>query len=1193
MRYLWQWSSSSFPSRLHFPEHHSLEIIALESSEITLDETPSQPPQIQLVSVIRNNEPGGSGINIDPSEIEVSGDWQTLPDNSLLWSGGDPGGIHYESFMQAGIELIFTTGPGQGTVKILWDGNEKLLDLANLPAPSHTEYLKPAFNLAKADALRKILVVTAWIAEFIALTILITITSLSLYLGLRDRVIIRNPGMLAGSSAVFIILLIATFSYIKPVQFEDKNLENLIRITLNNPDRPIYKHQLLTIASLDGTHKYISSLEGIQNLGNLSELKLRRNQIRDLNPISHLKHLKTLNLRENPVTDLTPLAENTGLVYLNLYSDTGITSIAPLAGLTNLETLILGEVAVEEEISILEGFPLLKHLNLRSSGITDLSPLAGLANLEYLNLYSNYRIQSIAPLAGLTDLQTLILGDVPVEDKVHLLGGLTNLEHLNLRNTGIIDLSPLSSFSHLGYLNLHSNPGIKSLAPIAALSNLQTLILQNVPVEDQVGILSNFPHLTKLNLRNTGITDTTVIGQLLTDGAFKDDPGQKLQAYINLYDNPLDYESSDSYAPLRPFWENISLRVPYTLPEHKTLQPPAFSHPAGFYSDGFLLELTAAEPGTTIHYTMDGSEPSLFSPLYTSPIPIESREGEPNILSEIQNTSPYWKEPDGEVFKASVVKAKVFHDQSLARSATLTQTYFVDEDIHDRYSLPVFSIVTDRDYLFDYVEGFYVKGLIYDEYYNATIRNLTNVDANYYQEAVEWERPVHVEIFEPNGEPAFSQYGSVHIHGHATRVLPQKSLRFFARSEYDPKGIFEYELFPGTNNRINSQSIQQFENFILRNSGNDWHLAFMRDALMQRLVNHTGLDTMAYRPVIVFINGEYWGIHDLRQRLDENYLASAYLVNAADTGILEYDGLTLIGSPDEMRDYTDMLNFIGENDLSAQENYEYIQTRVDVENFIDYTASEIYSANADWPHNNIKFWRLKTGQYNPEALPGQDGRWRWMLFDTDLGFGLNKGHGSYLHRTLDIATAYDNKGFLLSSLLQNEEFKIQFINRTADHLNTSFKEEHVLDTIDNMKAVLQPDIEEHIRRWRSLGDSVGAWEENVNVLREFAANRPDYMRQHFIEHFGLQGTATLTVQSDSNMGYIQVNSIAINPETPGVVDPGNWSGIYFKGIPIQVTAIPKPGYRFSGWESLDNEQTDITLNLVKNVTLKALFIPDY
>ncbi len=780
-----------------------------------------------------------------------------------------------------------------------------------------------------------------------------------------------------------------------------------------------------------------------------------------------------------------------------------------------------------------------------------------------------------------------------MKDQVHLFGGLTKLVHLNLRNTGINDLSPLASLSDLRYLNLHSNPGIKSLAPIATLSYLHTLILQNVPVGDQVSILRHFPHLTKLNLRNTGITDTTVIGQLLADGAFKDDPGQKLQAYINLYDNPLDYTSSDSYAPLRPFWENIGLRVPYTLPEHKTLQPPAFSHPAGFYSNGFLLELTAAEPGTSIHYTLDGSEPSLDSPLYISPIPIGSRAGEPNILSDIQNISPYWEKPDGEVFKATVVRAKVFNDQPLARSATLTQTYFVDKYIHNRYTLPVFSIVTDRDYLFGYEEGIYVKGLIYDRFFSPTIRNLANVQANYYQEGVNWDRPLHIEIFEPNGEQVFSQNGTVHISGHATRVLPRKSLRINARREYDPEGIFEYELFPGTNNRIDNLPIQQFENFILRNSGNDWNQALLRDALMHTLVSHTTLDTIAYRPVIVFINGEYWGIHDLRQRPDENYLTSAYLVDAAEVGILEYDGLTLKGSPDEMDDYLAMLKFIDENDLNDQKNYQYIQTMVDVENFIDYTSSEIYFANADWPHNNVKFWRLKTGQYDPEALPGQDGRWRWMLFDTDLGFGLNIKHGSYAHRTLEIASSTDNQVLILSALLANEDFKVKFINNIADQLNSSFKEERVLDIINQLYNAIRPEMEEQIQRWGIMGGTYEGWEQNVNVLREFARNRPVYLRQHIIEQFSLPGTATLNLQADPKKGYIQVNSIAIKTGTPGVVDPEDWSGVYFKGIPIQITAIPNPGYQFTGWQGLerDGDQGAITLDLTGDLTLQANFAP--
>ena len=145
-----------------------------------------------------------------------------------------------------------------------------------------------------------------------------------------------------------------------------------------------------------------------------------------------------------------------------------------------------------------------------------------------------------------------------------------------------------------------------------------------------------------------------------------------------------------------------------------------------------------------------------------------------------------------------------------------------------------------------------------------------------------------------------------------------------------------------------------------------------------------------------------------------------------------------------------------------QTNYEYIQTKMDVENFIDYTASEIYSANTDWPHNNVKILEVKSGQYNPDALPGQDGRWRWMLFDTDLGFGLNQSWQLCFIEHWKLLLNDDNKGFLLSSLLANEEFKIQFINRTADHLNSSFKEKRVLET-NRPDAGCSP-----ARKWRNI-----------------------------------------------------------------------------------------------------------------------------
>ena len=538
------------------------------------------------------------------------------------------------------------------------------------------------------------------------------------------------------------------------------------------------------------------------------------------------------------------------------------------------------------------------------------------------------------------------------------------------------------------------------------------------------------------------------------------------------------------------------------------------------------------------------------------------------------------------------MRASVFSSEKEISSPATTQTYFVDDDIYTDYSLPMISLATDADYLFDYQAGIYTQGRIYEEYYDPTLRNLGHYNANYHQQGVEWERPVHIELFEAGGQPAFSKDGSVRIHGHATRFFPEKSLRLYAHSDVDNVDEFNYEFFPDFNNKVDNSPITQFNNILLHNSGNDWDQTMFRDALMQSLVEHTDLDTMAYRPVNVFINGEYWGIHNLRPRLDEYYLAAAYQVDPKDVVILDEDLMVYKGEPGDEKDYKDLLEFIKQNTLQDDHNYEVVQSRMDIDNFIDYQVSEIYSSNIDWPHNNVRFWRLKTAEDDIAAGPGKDGRWRWMLVDTDQGFGIYNMYGIYQHQTLEEALKPEKKGYLLSSLLQNESFKIQFINRFADHLNTSFQEKRVIDRIDQMQAVLDPEMAEHIRRWRVMGDSIEIWNQNVDVLREFARNRPDTLRQQIIEHFGLEGTAALTLKTGSGGGHIQVNSIPIITGTPGVADSKEWSGVYFKGIPIQITAIPDPGFQFAGWQGLDYEQANISLDLTGDLILQANFTPE-
>ena len=540
-----------------------------------------------------------------------------------------------------------------------------------------------------------------------------------------------------------------------------------------------------------------------------------------------------------------------------------------------------------------------------------------------------------------------------------------------------------------------------------------------------------------------------------------------------------------------------------------------------------------------------------------------------------------------------MVRAKAFHADG-SQSITETHTFFVDPNITSRYSLPIFSIVSDMENFFDYEQGIYVKGRVWDENRDFNIDWLPH-PANYMQRGEAWERPVHIEFFELQGQRKLAQNAGIRIHGIFTRMARLKSLRLYARASYDQMDQFEYEFFPGLSDSVQGEIKRSYRTLLLRNSGNDFGSTMMRDAMMQALISHTNLDTQAYRPVIVFLNGEYWGIHNLREQIDEHYLASTYLLDQEDIVILENNAEIQIGNKGDEGHYLALLDFVTTHDMTDELVYSQVATQMDIENYIDYLITEIFIRNSDWPHNNVKLWRLKTDTYRPDAPYGHDGRWRWFIFDTDSGFGLDTVLGdeeydtNILSQGLYQPGAREWSGLLFRSLIKNPQFFNQFINRFADHLNTTFTPERVIAMIDHMQAVIRPEMAEHIRRWRTMDDSITVWENNVEVMRSFARNRPAHVIQHILRQFNLPGTAILTLQSDSELGYIRINSIDITTETPGVINSEKWSGTYFQGVPIHISAIPNPGYQFTGWEGIDQPDPDLQLMLTENLTLKANF----
>ena len=538
---------------------------------------------------------------------------------------------------------------------------------------------------------------------------------------------------------------------------------------------------------------------------------------------------------------------------------------------------------------------------------------------------------------------------------------------------------------------------------------------------------------------------------------------------------------------------------------------PEFSVPGGLYGSSVTVTINASDPGATIYYTTDGTDPHEASSVYANPIYLPP---------------------------TSVLRARA-HAPDMIPSRITTATYVID----DLTTLPVTSLVTDPVNLWDPDSGIFVE---------------QNLWAG-------WERPVHVEFYETDGSLGFAQDAGVKVYGGWTRTFPQKSVRLIARAGYGA-GSFDYELF-------DERPYSSFQQLVWRNSGNDWCESMLRDGLMHRLLAHTDIDRLAYRPSRIYLNGEYWGIANTRERIDEDYLSSLHGVDP--------ENLDLIKNYIEIHEgdtahYNAMLYYIVLNGLADPADYAYIQTQMDVEEFADYEVFEIFYANFDWPGNNIAYWRPRTAE----------GRWRWIIYDTDFGLGL---YSAYFDNALAFALEPHGEDwpnpphstYLLRSLVENDSFRRLFINRYADHLNTSFLPTRTLPIAQQVAAGIEAEIARHQTRWER---PVETWNDQMNIIYEFLELRPAFARQHLREQFGLGGDVSLSLDiTPVGAGRIQLAAIAVD---------STWSGSYFLGVPITLTALPAAGYAFAGWsDGTLPQQPTVEIAPEGDYGLTAIFEP--
>lgn len=468
------------------------------------------------------------------------------------------------------------------------------------------------------------------------------------------------------------------------------------------------------------------------------------------------------------------------------------------------------------------------------------------------------------------------------------------------------------------------------------------------------------------------------------------------------------------------------------------LPNPSFSKSSTYVKKGDKVSISASDG--EIRYTTDGSTPTEKSELYKEPI-------------SVKNTT--------------VLRARCFKN-GYVPSDTISATYLVGR----KSSLDVVFLTTDSKNLYDYNTGIWADGPGYTD-------EFPHVGANYWKD---WERPVTFEFMTGDGQSQVSFDAGISVFGQFSRAISQKSVAIKLRDKYGPKEIC-YPFFDDNDTNV-------FSSLVLRNSGQDFSYAHLRDAFCSQVIKGSiDVDFMDYKPVVCYINGEYHGIYDLREKIDEDYLENHHGVDSNTVDLIKGNNIINSGSIDE---YRKLINYIKTHDVTDKKVYKYICSQIDIDELISYWMCESFFTNTDT--GNIRFYKDKT----------KNSKWRWIFFDADWALFPSTYQLNYINNYLNpvghgVSNAFSTT--IMTNLIKNKDFRKRLIEIHAEHLKTTFDTKRMLKIYDSMVDEIDEEMEHHTKRWSTL--SYDSWKKNTATLRSIIEKKRSIFIDDMIESFDL------------------------------------------------------------------------------------------